>query len=351
MVETVVGRGGVSPGFTVGSAKPGAAQSQSTVAVEVMPAGPDIASKSEVSRRVVMKKRAFGISCLLSLSLGLAGTAGALPAVQFQLDGVTIPESDIRFTVEELGTFFHWSGDGTGRDTSGVDAVAFHFDMFGETDPSIIWSLTLTSLTPVTQTFQVGASIGYIGGPFDTAHSFFSGSLSDSSDDGVSATVTNWLEVDSILVPGSAIGGSCFGPGPCPGVGTFDSGLLSAPSPATGTFGTVIPITLSGLDTVNFSGQAHLTSGPVPEPASLSLLAMGLASLALVGRRGRNLSRDPRDCGQIGSLNRGSAEKSTLEGARGVWGKGEVQERPVIREGNEGIIADGIRGRAGEARP
>jgi hypothetical protein len=188
----------------------------------------------------------------------------------------------------------------TGTDADLGDFSIASWNLYLDSDPTVVSSFALQNDLLVAQTFTITTSVPITTwGPPITIQGSISGSVTDSNGDGAllsdasdaiytafidSAAVHALLDAPvSIAAP--AFDGSTFG--------TAWFGPTQLASTATGNIGITVRFTLSPGDLASYTAVFNM----VPEPATLWMLATGLAGLSALGRQRQRrtgaLSRPP----------------------------------------------------------
>jgi hypothetical protein len=233
-----------------------------------------------------MTKARLLLPGFLGMALAMTGVNVAsaslvqLPAVQITADGSVIPVD-----VEPvLGT------DGLWRLDFRYDSADFGLQVSftGDPDPSIQFTTMITDIgAPNTFSVMVTLPILLPAGVNEVASSL-SGTLTDATGDGVSATGLSLIS--SVLPPETNLGvdlsGSCLVAGVC---GPFSAGPIPGPPGPWVNLRTTFEVTMSGGgDQSEFNALASINLvDRVPEPATPLLLTVGLALAAWRRRRAR----------------------------------------------------------------
>jgi len=172
-------------------------------------------------------------------------------------------------------------------------------------DPYLSYGVAFNNNSAKALPFKLGILDPII--PIDspaTVYASYSGSGTDVSGDGYSITpLYPDLDADGIaeiqvtllndaVSAGVDVGqGHTFGPG-TPGhsndLGTYSSGPMTGPLGwPWNSLGTNLWFNLSGNDIATLNGYSSVVASPVPEPASLMFLGMGLIGMGFVVRRKR----------------------------------------------------------------
>jgi hypothetical protein len=185
------------------------------------------------------------------------------------------------------------SGAQQGGGSAGAPVWGLTWDLTLNQDPSIVGSLTLTNLTNITRNFNLAFSLpilsafspSIMGGSIDATLFDFNGNGSAAlAPIAISPSVyRGTIDGATVLSLFAAnIGCAASGPG-CTASGSDIFGLpgLTEPGPAvTGAIGMFLNFSLSAGDRVNFlTNFAVEPPAPVPLPASLPLLLLGLGAL------------------------------------------------------------------------
>ena len=160
-----------------------------------------------------------------------------------------------------------------------------------DADPFVSYGVTFNNSGGLSDMiFTLVVTDPYSGGPFNTAFSTMSGSVTDGGDGEVSVTPGSALDIQQPYVNGvpfGAIVGGCSGP-----VARFSSSacgegnLLTIPmlSTASGTLEIDITADVSAGDVFSVNGAAGLFE-TTPEPGSMYLMGSGLIAAWLARRR------------------------------------------------------------------
>ena len=212
------------------------------------------------------------------------------PDATIQIGNVSLTNSDVHANADGSFTF---AGQQRGGSFNGAPIWDVLWDLTLNPEPSIAGTLTLTNLTDTARPFSFafglpvlpGFSTSVLGGSVTT-------SLLDANLDG-SATLTANLAKSPNIYRGTIDGVTvlslfaldqltCFGAG-CSASGGDSDGLpgltLSGPG-VIGAIGTLIGFTLSPHDSVTISTNFTVEPTPVPLPAALPLLMIGLGGFA-----------------------------------------------------------------------
>jgi hypothetical protein len=227
---------------------------------------------------------------LLGLLIGSAHAAVISPGT---LD-LTIGGTSLRFVADERGILSVSNRQVLdANDVLIAEIVSLQAEL--DPDPFIAYGLSVKNFTDTPLAFTFGFLSPYVGGSFNTLESEHSSTVTDGdmapdfapgvdSLSGGTVTVTPYAVVDSsfihvphvdgVLVPGARLGDGCVElTGPCDPLSSASVGIATL---AAGTFDVYVSFVLSELDSYSASGRSELKNVPIPEPASLSLLAVGL---------------------------------------------------------------------------
>jgi len=240
-----------------------------------------------------LREALLRVSAAAAVVVG-ANTAFAAPVVTLSIDSIGIYDN-YTIQAETLP-----NGDGT----YGLSGIGYgnnfqcNWDLTVNPDPSITGTFHLTNLNAATTTFVVLASlpIGSFGAPTATGGYLGDVTYNDANNDGnlswdpVNASTAIYMS----LINGANYQGINVPSGPAFGTGvTVTSsrvsfglpGLTQAGPAASGTIGIRLSFQLTGNDHVDIPVFFQLEGGAVPEPATVLLLGVGLAGLALIRKR------------------------------------------------------------------
>jgi hypothetical protein len=159
-----------------------------------------------------------------------------------------------------------------------------------------------TNFVNAPTTFQVTIATPFVGGSYDTLLSRHESTATDNRDGSVTVVpmlasgTVHAASVDLVLVPGSGLGDGCTAQGSVGISVTCDPLTTTFASVATGASGilrSLIAFQVSADDAFSTSGRVELmNAAAVPEPATMSLLGVGLAALRLARRRRREHEKE-----------------------------------------------------------
>jgi hypothetical protein len=219
----------------------------------------------------------------VSLPLPAAIITQPLPEVSISVGGQAVDTSPLTITFDSVTK----RGKITGS-LSGPDWL-LSVDVDTNPDPLIQYSLGAVNLLDTLQTFSFTFTTPLLLGPYSQLTSSFNGTMTDLLGEGVTlSSISQSALLNGVIVPAVQLGTFVCSadpnvPGtvtPCPAGPGFGPSSAGVPSAFYSTLGANVNFAISGFDAATFNGSVALDAATVPEPATATLIGLGLLCTA-----------------------------------------------------------------------